>query len=250
MTQPASSDRPAPRARVGLHLEIEEPPGRWRMEEESVPETPLHDAIIELLMLVLKHWANRHARKAMVTSNLGCRWDPADARVGVDPDVVLLDPAPPEGEQLTTLRIWEPGHTPPRVAVEVVSANSADKDYLEAPARCARLGARELWIFDPLVEGPDGAGGPHALQVWRASAEGADMTRVHAGPAPAYSEELSAWLLITANGTRLRLSHDAAGKNLWPTEAEEQAQRAEEQAQRAEHAEAEVARLRELLEKS
>src|SRR5690606_27233830 len=77
------------RARVALRFEVEEPPGQWLMEEESVPETPLHDAIIELLMLVLKHWARTEARRALVTSNLGCRWEPDDARVGVDPDVVL-----------------------------------------------------------------------------------------------------------------------------------------------------------------
>jgi Uma2 family endonuclease len=226
--------------RVALHFEIEEPPGGWLMEEESVPETPLHDAIIELLMLVLKHWAHTEARSSLVTSNLGCRWDPDDARVGVDPDVVLIEPAPPEGEQLTTLRIWEPGHVAPRVAVEIVSANTAAKDYLEAPARCARLGVRELWIFDPRLDGPSATGGPFTLQIWRAN-EGAEMTRVHAGPAPAFSEELGAWLIVAADGSRLRLAADAAGHHLWPTAAEAEAARAAT-------AEAEVARLRRLLD--
>ena len=36
---------------MALHLELEEPPGRWLMAEESLPERPRHDAI-ELLMLV------------------------------------------------------------------------------------------------------------------------------------------------------------------------------------------------------
>jgi hypothetical protein len=232
---------------VALRFEIEETPGRWLMEEESVPETPLHDAIIELLMLVLKHWARTEGRRALVTSNLGCRWDPGDARVGVDPDVVLIEPAPPEGEQLTTLRIWEPGHVAPRIAVEVVSANTAGKDYLEAPARCARLGVRELWIFDPRLDGPPDTGGPFTLQIWRAL-EGSEMTRIHAGPGPAFSDELGAWLVVAADGSRLRLAADAAGSNLWPTAAEAEARRAEADPQRAEAAEAEVARLRRLLD--
>jgi Uma2 family endonuclease len=246
VAQSSPGDR-STRARVALRFEIEETPGRWLMEEESVPETPLHDAIIELLMLVLKHWARTEARRALITSNLGCRWDPGDARVGVDPDVVLIEPAPPEGEQLTTLRIWEPEHVAPRVAVEVVSTNTAAKDYLEAPARCARLGVRELWIFDPRLDGPSDTGGPFTLQIWRAQ-EGSEMARVHAGPAPAFSEELGAWLIVAADGSRLRLAADAAGTQLWPTAAEAEAQRAEAEAQRAEAAEAEVARLRRLLD--
>ena len=116
---------------------------------------------------------------------------PSDARIGTDPDVVLIEPAPPEGEQLASLRVWEPEHTPPRVAIEVVSPGTAEKDYLDAAARCARLGVRELWVLDPLLAGLSDAGGPYLLQVWRRSGEaGTSFNRVHAGGAPARSEEL------------------------------------------------------------
>lgn len=236
MTQP-SVDRESPGgsaapARVSLRLEIEESPGRWLLEEQSVPETPLHDGIIQVLLLVLQHWASKLERSVLVTSNLGCRWDPSDARVGADPDVVLVEPAPPEGEQLSTLRIWEPGHSPPRVAIEVVSANTAEKDYLDAPARCARLGVREVWVFDPLLQGPATTGGPFVLQVWRAN--GSELERQHAGATPAWSEEMDAWLVVTDEGARLRLASDRDGEELWPT--------------RAEAAEAEVERLQRLLD--
>lgn len=254
MTQPSSPVDPSQpaRARVGLRMVVEEPPGRWLLEEESVPETPLHDAIIQLLLLVLQEWARREQRDALVTSNLGCRWDPGDARVGIDPDVVVVEPAPPEGEQLKTLRVWEPGHAAPRVAVEVVSENTAEKDYLDAAARCARLGARELWVFDPLLQGPTGTGGPFQLQVWRVrDADGdpaSELERVHAGPAPAYSEELGAWLVVTDGGARLRPARDRDGREPWPTSEEREAARAREEAARAESAEAEVARLKKLLD--
>ena len=247
MTQ--SHSDAAGRGRVGLRLEIEERPGRWLLEEESVPETPLHDAIIELLMLILKQWAAREDRSALITSNLGCRWDPSDARVGIDPDVVLLEPAPPEGEALTTLRVWEPGHVAPRIAVEVVSASTADKDYLDGAARCARLGARELWVFDPLLEGPSSTGGPFVLQIWRLDEAGQAMTRVHAGAAPAYSEELGAWVTTAEEGRRLRIADDENGTKLWLTHGEAEAKRANAEAERAEAAEAEVARLRALLDR-
>ena len=135
------------------------------MEFEDVPETLLHDVIIELLKLVLKH--RFHHQNILVASNMACRWDPKDARVGVDPDVIVVDPAPPEGQALKALRVWSPEHNPPKLAIEVVSETNAAKDYLEAPARLARLGAEELWIFDPELHGPTQTGGPFPLQIWR-----------------------------------------------------------------------------------
>ena len=210
---------------VRLIYEVPEPAGQWRLDEDDMPEIPLHDQIIQLLELLLAAYVERTHRSALVTSNLGCRWDPDDARVGTDPDVVLIEPAPPEGEFVTTLRVWEPGHRPPRVAVEVVSENSAEKDYLEAPLRCGRLGAKELWVFDPQLQGPSSTGGPFRLQVWRLGQGG--MSRSYAGAGPARTEELGAWLVVTDAGRRLRLAEDASGQALWQTSDEERAQRAE-----------------------
>ncbi len=215
------------RAQVGLSFVVEEPPHRWRLEDEDVPETPLHDIIIEVLKLVLRHWVESSGRSALVSSNLGCRWDPSDARVGTDPDVVLIEPAPPEGERLETLRVWETDHHPPRLAVEVVSPSHPDKDYLEAPLRSARLGVRELWVFDPLLVGPATTGGPHRLQVWRLDPATGVMARIHAGDGPAYSPELDAWAVLTQGNERLRIAVDRDGTTLWPTAAEAALRRAE-----------------------
>ena len=207
---------------VELSFAVEEPRHRWLLEERDVPETPLHDAVIDLLKLVLRRWVDAHGRSALVARNLGCRWDPEDARVGTDPDLVLVEPHPPEGEALRTLRVWEGGHPPPRIAVEVVSETEPEKDYVEAPLRCARLGARELWVFDPTLAGPDETGGPFSLQIWRLdrSGERARMDRVYAGPGPGFSEELGAWLVVTDRGARLRIADDRTGRALWPTDFE------------------------------
>ena len=222
------------RSVVELSIAVEEPRQRWLLEDQDVPETPLHDAIIELLMLILKRWVEATGRSALVCSNLGCRWDPADARVGTDPDVVLVEPCPPEGELTKTLRVWEPGHAPPRVAVEVVSDQNPDKDYVDAPVRCARLGAEELWVFDPTLAGPTYTGGPFLLQVFRreATAARARMVRTYAGPGPGFSDALGAWLVATDGGTRLRLATDPAGLEPWPTAHEHE--RAEKERERAE----------------
>ena len=154
--------------------------------------------------------------------------------MGVDPDVCLVAPAPPPG-QLRSLRTWEPGHHAPTIAIEVVSRDTARKDYVEGPAKYAASGTRELWIFDQERCGRGLMGGPWALQVWKRTEAGA-FRQVYAGDGPAYSEAIDAWLVVTDDGTRLRVADDEAGQQRWPTERE-----------RAEAAEGEVAALRAAL---
>jgi Uma2 family endonuclease len=223
---------------------------RWVLSEENVPETPLHQRIIDLLVLVLSAWIARSSRDAKAGSNIALRWDRAKPSTGVDPDVYLVEPAPPKGEAEKSLCLWKEGHHAPRVAIEVVSAETADKDYHDGPARYAASGVRELWVFDPLGLGPADAGGPWALQVWR-RVKGRQFVRVHAGEASAFSRELGAWIVATDDGARLRIADDAAGAMLWPTpdEAERVARKAAEQVAIVERgareaAEREVARLR------
>ena len=126
---------------------------QWTLEEEDVPETPLHTKIIALLVSILESWITRTGRDAMAGRNIALRWSQAHPNVGVDPDVYLVEPAPPRGDKETSLCLWKKGHHAPRVAVEVVSEGTAEKDYVDAPQRYAASGTRELWIFDPLLLG-------------------------------------------------------------------------------------------------
>ena len=129
-----------------------------------------------------------------------------------------------------------------------MSPNTAEKDYVDSAARCARLGVGELWVFDPLLVGPVDTGGPIRSKSGRRSGDApASFSRVHAGGVPARSEELGAFLVLTDNGSRLRLANDPAGLDLWPTPEEAERARADAVRERAETAEAEVARLRRLL---
>jgi hypothetical protein len=64
------------------------------------------------------------------------------------------------------------------------------------------------------------------LQVWRRS-EAGEFRQVFAGDAPAYSEELGAWLVVTDGGTRLRVADDEAGEHLWLTGEESERARAD-----------------------
>jgi Uma2 family endonuclease len=224
---------------------------RWLLDEDDVPESPLHDLVIDLITRVLRAWVRRTGRDLSVHRNIALRWNPAKHRMGCDPDVCVEEPALPETE--TSILLWKPGHTPPRVAVEVVSEGTAAKDYLDNPDRYAACGAGELCIFDPLLLGPEESGGPWPLQVY-SRRPGGRFLRVYAGEGPAFSEVLGAWWVITEGGRRLRIADDEEGAALWPTdeeraEAEVAARDAEIAVRDAEIAarDAEIARLRAML---
>jgi hypothetical protein len=142
--------------------------------------------------------------------------------------VALFMPRPADDRRRRSVRLWLPGCDAPRVAIEVVSFHEPEKDYIDGPEKYAASGTRELWVFDPELNGPSLHGGPFRLQVWRRSPKGA-FRREYAGAGPAYSKELKAFLVVTEGGERLRLADDLGGTRLWPTEAEaERAGRLEE----------------------
>jgi Uma2 family endonuclease len=206
------------------------PPPSWDLDETPVPEARSHDQAAELMRRVLDAVGTHHGLPVYVTRNLALRFHEARPRVGLDPDVALYVPPPPDAEQLSSVRTWEAGHTAPKIALEVVSAGHPSKDYgpggLE---RYAASGTGELWVFDPLLAGPRDDGGPYRLQVWVRVGPG-QLERLYAGEGPARSPYLGAWLLVTDKGQRLRISDDRAGQRLWPTaeETERAAKKAEQ----------------------
>jgi len=148
-------------------------------------------------------------------------WREDEPLVRVSPDVYLLDdpPSPPLPDMWET---WRPEHGPPRFAVEVVSRREWRKDYEGNPPKYAQLGTRELAVFDPwAASGVATAAGRLPLQLFRRAADGA-FVRVHAGPGPARSEELDAWLVVRrwVGRATLRVARDPDGADLVPTEGE------------------------------
>ncbi len=231
----------SPAQKVTVSYEVPEADETWELQEEDVPESAWHDAIIELLKLVLRAWAARASVDALIASNLALRWSQTRWKVGVDPDVAVYVPPPPDGEDTSSVCTWEPGHSPPRVAVEVVSRSTATKDYVTGPDQYAASGTTELWVFDPKLYGPKVHGGPFLVQLWRRD-EGGVFRQLYRGDGPCRSPEMGAWLVVTDNGTRLRLADDRDGLHLWPTTAERESERATS-------LEAEVARLRAEVER-
>lgn len=203
----------------------------WVLPEEPVPESSLHDLASDLLKLLLLAWVARMGRLAHVGRNLGVHWDKDRPAIGVAPDIVVLDPAPPEGElDLTSLQLWREGHHPPVLAVEIVSSSRPAKDYVTSPERYAASGTQELWIFDPRLVGPKRSGGPHRIQVWRRGDDDS-FERIYAGDGPVFSPAVGGWLFVVREGHLLRIAEDEAGTRWWMTEAE--AERAAKEAERA-----------------
>jgi Uma2 family endonuclease len=214
----------------------------WTIEDVPVPEGVWHDRVLSLLMALLDCWIVRTSRGAAAFRNLAVRVRKDRPQVGFDPDVMVVEPAPPGALELASLRLWEPERAPPALAVEVVSPGHPYKDYTDTPDRCAALGVRELVVFDPMHAGPRAFGGPHLLQGWRRTDAGT-FARDTAGEQPFFSAVLGAYFVPNDASRLLRISNDEAGTELWPTA--EEAERAAKEAERAakERALARVAEL-------
>jgi Uma2 family endonuclease len=226
----------SPRATFGVHYRVHGVVAGWELGERLMPESALHDEAVALLKALLAAWVARTCADAHVYRNLAIRWNEHEPQIGVDPDVSVVSPAPPGAGELRSLRTWLDGHAAPLLAVEVVSETNPHKDYVIAPDKYAASGARELWVFDPLLAGPTAHGGPHRVQIWQRHDTTGDFTRIHAGDGPAWSPALGAYLIVTAEGRRLRLSDDEHATSLWltPEEAERAAKEQERTAKEQE----------------
>lgn len=190
-------------------------PESWVLTEDKVSEATLHDRVAQRLKLLLEEWAGRTERSVRIARNLAVRFIEADPRIGIDPDVCVLEPAPAERD-IRSLRLWQPGHLAPPLCFEIVSANHPHKDYREIQDPYAALGATELIVFDPELVGPRSLGGPMPLQKW-CRRDGL-FERVAFGADPVYSAVLDAW--VHARGEHLDIADDREGTLIWQTEAE------------------------------
>ncbi len=148
-------------------------------------------------------------------------------------------------------KLWEEG-VPPAVVIELTSDETQSEDIVSKPVVYASLGVKEYFLFDPLFEYLD-----EQLLGYRL-VDGEYTPILPDSDGDLHSEELG--VIFSADGALLRVVDPETGefvpaleeaieKTRQETQRAEQAvQRAEQEAQRAAQAEAEVARLRALLE--
>jgi hypothetical protein len=223
----------ATHASVSVRYPVRPEPLAWVLPEGTVPEAPVHHHAAHQLTLVLEAWAARQPTAVSVLRNLALRFLEEHPTTGIDPDVCVLAPPPPNLDELGSVCLWKPGHVAPPICFEIVSANHPYKDYSVLQDRYAALGTRELVVFDPLLAGPRSLGGPVSLQLWRRDPSG-PFERLHFANTSAYSEVLDAWLV--PDGRLLRIADDRQGNRRWLTEAEHaqaDAERAQADAERA-----------------
>jgi Putative restriction endonuclease len=192
----------------------------WVLPEGKVPEATAHQAAVYRIFGLLHAWSQRirPERSVSIASELAVRWLREHPRTGADPDVCVIEPAPPDFIDLKSLKLWEASRVAPRLAIEVVSSSLPHKDYDSIQERYAAMGVEELLVFDPLLHGPRSLGGPVPLQLWRRDATRA-FERVAFGQEPVYSQVLEVWCI--ADGRDLQFAPDRRGKQRWLT-AEEQ----------------------------
>jgi hypothetical protein len=233
MVQPSVPPAAKPSEPAVLRYALTHFSDSWLIPEEEVPESAWHDGCLELLRALLVAWVERTARDAAVFRDMAIQVRRERPRVGWNPDLCLVEPAPPDASVLESMRLWD--HAPPSFAFEAVSPHHPFKDYAVVPEKCALAGVRELCVFDPLLAGPRSLGGPWLLQLWRRAPDGG-FERVHAGAAAARSEVLGAFLLSDQTNRRLRVSDEASGDGLWLTREERAVSRELEAARREQEA--------------
>jgi Putative restriction endonuclease len=214
------SDRaPAPGGGVTLSYRVSEFSEHWVIPEEiPVPESAWHDGCVELFRALLRAWLQRSGRDAAAFRDIAVRTRQELPRVGFNPDVCLVEPAPNGAAELESLKLWE--HSVPRLVFEVVTASHPYKDYALVPEKCAVVGVSELIVFDPLLAGPRALGGPCLLQVWRRAADGR-FERVYAGAQSTWSNVLGAFLVPDREARRVFICDQPDGSAPWLTSSEE-----------------------------
>ena len=222
-------------------------------EEEKLGEELLQRWIIELLRPLVERWLASRKVVALTGADQFIYFRRGDTRGRLAPDLFVLPGVRPN-RRVRSWKTWVEKIVP-SFALEVVSRD-VDKDYIDGPELYRELGVQELIIFDPDFEDePD----RFRLQVYRqvgkrglVRAEVTNEDRVR-------SRVLKCWLRVIGVGEemRLRIATGPSGEVLYPTEAEHE--RAEKERERAEKereragrkaAEAELARLRETLERA
>ena len=210
---------------------------------DHMGEDFLQRAIAEALRPLIARWFKSRRVKAFTGADQFLYWVEGDPTRRVAPDVYVLPKVAPESVP-SSWQLWEVG--PPSFALEVVSRD-VGKDYEDAPAEYAAMGAKELVIFDPGATARSRT--RVRWQVYRRLARRGFVRVAQTMSDRVEVASLGCWLRAIGEGrdARLRLGTGVDGEELFATEAEAAQAQAEAARTRAESAEAEVARLRALL---
>lgn len=237
-------------------------------DTEDVPWMVMPDfqwRIVELLMSILRLHARRQGLRWYLAAELQVTMPRAltprtrtRRTLDVVPDLLMAEA---DDVERTSWNLQAEGQ-PPLLVLEVVTEASLDRDMEEKPVIYDALGVREYVIFAPKrTDGGPLLSGYHRLEggefaPWSVDEQGALRSAALGGLA-LYVED-GKWLRVRdAQGQRLpspdeeaaRAEREATRANQEAARAEREAARAEREAAARQAAEAELARLRALLQR-
>jgi Uma2 family endonuclease len=201
---------------------------------QPMAETEIHVLAILHLLGALRHFFRR-ASDIYVIGNIFLYYREGNPRARKAPDIMVVKGV--GKHERRSFKLWEE-KAGPCVIFEITSRQTKNEDTISKASLYASLGVREYFLFDPLHEYLD-----PQLEGYRL----ADAKYVQVEPnenGEIFSEELQ--LVLRPVGPLLRLVEPQTG-HILPS-LDEAVELAEQEAQRANTAEAEVERLRALLE--
>ncbi|MBX3212044.1 MAG: Uma2 family endonuclease [Labilithrix sp.] len=197
-------------------------------ENDDMGEHELQRYIAELLRPLLARFLASRGIVAHAGADQFFYWAPGNPTKRIAPDVYIL-PRVRQDIAIRSWKTWETGIVPSFV-LEVASSDVA-KDYEDNPILYGELGVDELVIFDPHAR--PGSRSRHVRwQVYRRIR--ARLVRVEVSQSDRVrSKVLRAWLRAVGSGDamRVRVATGPHGDDLFPTEAE--AERAAKEQERA-----------------
>ena len=195
---------------------------------KPMAETGVHVLAILHLLGALRCFM-RKRRDVYIIGNMFFYYRRGDPGAHKAPDVMVIKGVDGTRDR-RSYRLWEEG-MPPAVVFEITSKATSEEDTENKPLLYAELGIKEYFLFDPLHEYLD-----EQLMGYRLVNKAYQPIMADAD-GDLYSEELRATLTI--EGKLLRLVDPRTGAVVPALEeavdlAEQEAQRAEQEAQRAE----------------
>jgi hypothetical protein len=186
-------------------------------ETDHMGEDALQRFIAELLRPLIAAWLLTLGRRLFVGADQFIYIVEGDPTQRIAPDIYVLPKVDPDSAP----KCWKRWELPegPSFALEIVSTDY-QKDYEDAPVDYARLGTKELVIFDPRVT-------PRSRkrvrwQVYRRVGKRGFRLVEKSNEDRVYARELKCFLRVVGVGpsTRLRLARGERGDDIVPTAEE------------------------------
>jgi hypothetical protein len=213
-------------------------------DEDHLGEGELQRLMLELLRPMLARFLAERGVVAQVGANQFLYWVQFEPTRCIAPDLYVL-PGIDQSRVEKSWKLWNEAVVP-SFCLEIVSSDH-EKDYVTIPTACAEMGVDEVIVFDPEASlSRDRI----TWQLFRRTKRGGRLEQVERTDRDTVrAERLGCWLTAVGRGKeqRIRVSLDARGEDLYPTEAESEraARDALAEATRARDAlELEVKRLR------